>query len=131
MPVKKIVEKAAAEAALKELFSKYENGPMSNSVWLGHGYIEAYTHNSKIALAGIFVVPECRHKGFGSTYMRLLCEIADKHSVSIECLVDPFGAIGGNQLGARQLRAWYLKHGFSSIPHKPLSMERKAKPRNS
>ena len=63
-------------------------------------------------------------KGNGSSILRELCGLADRHGVRIEIKVTPFGR-KPYPMDRAQLHAWYLRHGFEGTKKK---MVRKPRP---
>ena len=54
---------------------------------------------------------ETKGKGHGSKALRKLCELADKHKISISGQCAPC-SLDGAGLDWNQLTAWYERHGF-------------------
>ncbi|MHD0644855.1 hypothetical protein ACYPKM_04460 [Pseudomonas aeruginosa] len=89
---------------------------------------------------------ESRGSGVGSSVLRMVCSIADKHQVVLILNVSPLAlcnpeddsteeAVAIEQLNAQmmdsfQLKGWYGSHGFESLPGSDNVMVRRAvKPR--
>lgn len=51
-------------------------------------------------------------KGHGKEALKMLCELADEHGVTLELNAKPFGQ---EHLSAKQLVAWYTRSGFTVV----------------
>jgi hypothetical protein len=56
-------------------------------------------------------------KGHGSSILRELCALADRHGVRIQIKATPFGR-KPYPMDRAQLHAWYLRHGFEGTKRK-------------
>jgi len=52
-----------------------------------------------------------RRKGHGTRALKWLCQLADKHVVTIVGEIKPVG-VERPRLGVAELRQWYKRHGF-------------------
>lgn len=53
-----------------------------------------------------------RRAGYGSLALNWLCDLADKHGVTLAGVIEPTGTMRP-RLGIAQLRSWYSNHGFT------------------
>jgi len=61
--------------------------------------------------------------GNGSTMLRTLCELADRHGITIKLKAVPFGR-KPYRLGRDQLMIWYQRHGFEGTHRKMIRRPR-------
>lgn len=75
--------------------------------------MQIYPFDGKIHVASIEVhPPEMRGKGVARSVMNELMNLADKHDVSLDLDVQPFGKGGLNK---RQLTSFYSRLGFDKV----------------
>ena len=112
----KAEEERRALAAVATFAKGKHPGPLPRTYWMGDGYLELYVFNRRVHLAAVFVLPDSRHKGHGSAYLRKLLAAADAHGSMVECTVQAFGDNHDkSRLNNRQLTAWYKRHGFELV----------------
>jgi hypothetical protein len=57
-----------------------------------------------------------RNEGRSSRAMKRLCELADRHGVTIVATVEPFGGTTGEgELSRAELHSWYHRAGFAKV----------------
>ena len=118
-------ERRRIDQALADYVAGKPAGPVPRSVWLGEGYVELFPFNGALHLAAVFVAIESRRTGLGSHYLKELLSVADKHQVTVECSVKPFGLQDPlAKMGVNQLKAWYKRHGFKPIPGRQHQLRR-------
>ncbi len=82
--------------------------PKSHRVWRGVVVFDIYVFGDSICLA--FIQSLKKGVGFGHDGLKFLCNLADKHGVSVRGDVQRVGKFG---LTTAQLKAWYKRNGFS------------------
>lgn len=78
--------------------------------WRTAIWIERMRTQPAIALKGIRTLGDLR-KGNGSAGLAWLCQLADKHEVTLYGVVSPFGT-RKYKLNKYELITWYRRHGF-------------------
>ncbi len=120
--------RAKAQAAIDEFVNGKHAGPVPWSVWMGEGYIELRVFNNRVHLGAVFVLQEKRRQNLGSAYLKQLLDVADKHGAEVECSVKPFGLhMPESKMGVNDLKQWYKRHGFQSVPKRLNYLLRPAK----
>jgi hypothetical protein len=70
---------------------------------------ELWPHKDRDAVHLATIRSDVRGGGHASGVLRQICDMADKHGVTLDLDVKPFGRGG---LSKRDLAAWYARYGF-------------------
>lgn len=107
-------------AGLDAFFTEFHNETAANpfqprmSIWKDTIGIEMSKFGGKAHMSSIMSF-EKKNAGQASAALKWLCELADKHNVTMDLIVSPIknaGAVEGKSLTKSQLTAWYAKNGF-------------------
>ena len=86
-------------------------------IWNDSIGFEVYKFDGSIHIASVISLDK-KNSGNGSTGMKWLTGLADKHGVKLDLAVKPIknaGAKDGINLNKAQLKAWYKRNGFISV----------------
>lgn len=118
-----IQSKDVIQKAIDEIRSLGYKNPFDNSTVIGDNVlVEVSNFDGYLWLNSIMTVEKGR--GDASKVLDKICEIADKHQVTIVLTPVPFGR--GKIFTKKQLRDWYGRHGF--VKYHIEDMKRQPKP---
>lgn len=85
------------------------------------------THNpvNLVEILHLEIKRELRGQGFGRKVMRIICELADKHSIILDVMPEPLDK--SSKHTRDQLRAWYADFSFVLCNPRGFTMERHPK----
>lgn len=94
------------------------------AIWRGAVWITLDPHYRSVGLGRI----ESTQRGFASAALDWLGELADRHAVKMNGVIEPFGSA---RLNTVQLTRWYQRHGWTItngcyIDRAPRAQERNA-----
>jgi GNAT superfamily N-acetyltransferase len=73
------------------------------------GHIQLDRRGGEVTIHRIWVAKP--GQGSGSTILKKVCELADRHGVTLKLSVNPLG-VAPYPMSSRQLHSWYHRHGF-------------------
>lgn len=102
---------------MREWWHMTEGHPFVRGMRLTGGVgveLRPYKYEGTIHISSIMSF-EQKNAGQASAVLKKICDLADKHKMTLDLFVKPIknaGARDGQDLNARQLKGWYARHGF-------------------
>ena len=73
------------------------------------GHIQLDRRGGEVTIHRIWVAKP--GQGSGTTILKRVCQLADRHGVTLKLSVNPLG-VAPYPMSSRQLHSWYHRHGF-------------------
>jgi hypothetical protein len=108
---------AALEEFMRDYYTHTTGHPFTNRLRIHNDAVmlEISKFGDAIHISSIMTAAP-KNQGHGTTALKFLTDLADKHQVKLEGTVVPIknaGSKEGKDLTKRELLTWYKKHGFT------------------